>query len=82
MLDDRTLTAVGYTMKSGIRVYEIDTSGCAWRPVGQLVIAGLPALSHPRAFRSRRVTLSLRPYANGDMLHDHSQTVTSLRPRR
>lgn len=31
---DRTLTAVGDTMKSWIRVYEIDTSECEWLPVG------------------------------------------------
>ena len=30
---DRTLTAVGDTMKSWIRVYEIDTSRCGWLPV-------------------------------------------------
>ncbi len=30
---DRTLTAVGDTVKSWIRVYEIDTSGCDWLPV-------------------------------------------------
>lgn len=30
---DRTLTAVGDTMKSWIRVYEIDTSRCDWLPV-------------------------------------------------
>lgn len=31
---DRTLTAVGDTMKSWIRVYEIDISPCDWLPVG------------------------------------------------
>lgn len=30
---DRTLTAVGDSMKSWIRVYEIDTSRCDWLPV-------------------------------------------------
>ncbi len=30
---DRTLTALGDTMKSWIRVYEIDTSPCGWLPV-------------------------------------------------
>ena len=31
---DRTLTALGDTMTTWIRVYEIDTSECDWLPVG------------------------------------------------